>query len=282
MIATMINALFFIVSMTLILSAQSVHQLHRHRMLIANTVVAIGLGVSPFLTTPAVAVADDSSSPIYEVKKMLSALPTAITGMGKPDVPYPVVFRGTWKVSQTITDVVENLNGVSSRPELVMRIESFRDSPLDLTRYYSQFDNYVILDRGVSMNNLFKVLYKTPTITTFDPQNPNVVSTVFPDGSKLNMLTTKRAVEDLSGEGVSSDSGAVGYSELYRILEEPTGTSPRLYAARLLARYKTDPDNANRILGQERLYFYDDANADGGKAPTVVIKSKILMNRIVE
>jgi len=217
---------------------------------------------------------------LYELKKVMSILP----GIGTADIYYPLMYQGEWEVQQDIVGIIDNSATVNGKkPNLALRYEAI--GPTGVIKYqrvYSKYDDKVILDRGVSTQNLFKQLYATTSLTTFDPSNPNLVNVVLPDNLKINLLTTKRATEDPQKDGALGSDNAVGYSEFVRIFEDNGVDEPSLYGYRLLARYKVDPNDYNHIIGQERLYIYTDNDADGGSKALEVIKSKITMNRLVK
>lgn len=253
--------------------------------------------------------------------RLLSA--KTIPGLGPPDIYYPPNFVGKWKVTRVITKSDEvfwdNLDqvGVQLPISIVSEMrfvpydagkdfsgsvdeESNPNSPAIADRAFNEKSCYAALSNEI--NRLYQQTKAMPPIQTLDwtPTNPNVLSLAYNDGSSKEVKVTKRS-SDVSKDGMNIFS-----TEFRRVTDVgatsggPSGVGgiPKIYASRLLSKWRQADNTNNLIEGIEIMYIEQGTMGEtnngvdplfGGRygqdtkdlSDWRSTKTKILMERIV-
>jgi hypothetical protein len=223
-----------------------------------------------------------------------------IPGYGQPDIYYPPNFEGTWKVTQ----IPGGESGLSPAP-----------APYQV-RYVRQENGKVIADRAYNEANRLKAPKQEEALSTggegeptspsnsvrsisWEPSNPNVLTTIFGDGRAREVKVTKRSVEIGPPTPFGDDQhnsymlGTMLTSEFRRVTDVDAFRGiPSISGERLLSKWKWTTDQPDRIDGIELLYndggmMGDPMAASPGKTmggspktTTPPVKKRLALERI--
>lgn len=186
------------------------------------------------------------------INKLASKLP----GYGEADIYYPANWIGKWQMKEVVTSMQPpaptqankdtsstgmNSNNVKvAYPSIVQAERRFLEqkSPIitDIEFIATTIDNNnnqgTIVNRAAHLSSEFQTLLKTPAITFWQADNPNVARIDLPYlQQSVNILVSKRSVEsiestsDINQKGQTAAPAVVGYSEFYRIAESQGDSS---------------------------------------------------------
>ena len=218
------------------------------------------------LWPPGAALAADA--PAESLRKAASNIP----GLGPPDVLFPAVFKGRWRVQRTVAGRTGAASLLASSPDA----ESYE------TRFLDYGDGeHVVIDRAFENESRSRAGgYGTSFESAkarWEPSNPNVCTLESSDGALLELKVTKRSFE-------SPGPGGFGSSEYSRVAVAQGGVAavPQILARRLQTRYRFD-DNASTIEALEIQNVYDP-QATGfadlnGAQPVATVKSRLTLSR---
>lgn len=242
------------------------------------------------LHTAAISLTSESvtAGGLDEVRKAASVLP----GYGPPDLLFPGVFLGRWRVSSTVTDVKTPMGDASAPQEYREAIALLNSPPLTFEqRFVATEDGTVIADRAFNAVRRAAAMPGAASLQDLQAKwvstNPNVLTlTVLSTGSVVETKVTKRAAD-------SPFDGAFGTSEYARIAD--AGSSgvvsaiPSIKAERVQIRYKwdaaTDGAAPARVIEALELREIFDPTATGfadlaGATPVLRVKSRLRLDRI--
>lgn len=249
--------------------------------------------VSLAIFTPTLVRAEEST-----LRESIAKGASYLPGMGETDIYYPNSFLGTWKTELEITDIIDSIPEKSSK---IPYGNSYfnklaQKTPIIYDTTFINYNSKVVIDRRSTGKSFIAALTNTDITScdsSWEANNPNVLTsstasgTDNGSGSVLETKVTKRSVENL-------EAGQIGYSEYSRLALVNTDASganngaisgniitsgvPVTAAQRVLVRLKTDID-PNKILGVERLYFYNGDEIEGfGTSPKPVMTVKAKLN----
>lgn len=234
------------------------------------------------------------------IKQDINKVAAAIPGFGPPDIYYPKVWEGIWKVNQTVSDVIveDNPNNKylpqSQEFKSLIHLHSY-----EFDRAYSLQDGNVVIDRAITSTNFFRSVLgqASNTLGRWDWRNPNILQVQTPYGLATNFKVTKRSVETPPAPPSTTESIIFGYSEFSQVAVSADGDGedssemeqklralfklspvPKVFAYRILTRYRVESGGAS-IQGLERLYVYGDNTLDLNEQPLITIKSSVRMTR---
>lgn len=181
-----------------------------------------------------------------EASRLLSA--KSIPGLGPPDVYYPPYFVGKWRVTKVISKSDDVFwNGVDLPLTVVSEM---RFVPYDSKENFAGDENSdnipAIADRSFNERSYYASLSQKlsaksamPSIQSLNwsPNNPNVLSLAYADGSSKEVKVTKRSSD------VSKDGSGVFSSEFRSVTAVPApggiaGGIPKIYNSRLITKWK--------------------------------------------
>ena len=218
------------------------------------------------LWPPTSALAADA--PAESLRKAASNIP----GLGPPDVLFPAVFKGRWRVQRTVAARTGAASLLASSPDA----ESYE------TRFLDYGDGeHVVIDRAFEAESRARAGAYGPGFEAakarWEPSNPNVCTLESATGALLELKVTKRSFE-------SPGPGGFGSSEYSRVAVAQGGVAavPQILARRLQTRYRFD-DNASTIEALEIQNVYDP-QATGfadlnGAQPVATVKSRLTLSR---
>jgi len=237
------------------------------------------------------------------VEAIIRRSASKIPGYGEADVYYPQVFSGKWSASQTIITWDESgfLDGTLPLLSLTLH-QKIRQQFVPLTlKYTMRFisvdgtTDKIVADRAYNEQAFYEALLNLRTDipssserTIQDIQwsdtNPNVLSTLYRDGSVREVKVTKRATT------MNEEQGLVMASEYRRIttsLNTLDGRNlPSITGSRILTKWKVADDH---IDGIELIYsdgqrmgdpLASDNNIPSAASTTLVCKSLLRLMKI--
>lgn len=198
-----------------------------------------------------------------------------IPGYGQADVYYPHSFIGKWKATRVIVSsddpILSSIFSVDQFPLAISYDVRFvtvdgddgiNMSDVDRARQGGGGGNgsKVVADRQYNeksyydglrdvIENRSEKMISLPLIqsTSWSPSNPNVLTTIYNDGSSKEVKVTKRATE------MDELNGVVSSSEYRRITRVATSSGvPTITASRILNKWKVSDDGV--IEGIEIVY----------------------------
>ena len=275
------------------------------------------LGSMTFHPHPSNAASMVEGNPSAEmIRKNASKIP----GYGPPDILYPNYFIGKWKMTRIIVPA-------NSNPEQQIMLEypvrflqrgsnMVKDENSNIPS--NDGDSNIIADRSFNEMSLQKALNRKVSSTSWDPTNPNVLKTIYADGSSREIKVTKRSFsyeptnndQNMSSTPASSDAF---FSSEYRRITDASpadennnniGGIPTITANRVLTKWKKveldkqlQGDNTFVIEGIELIYMDEGAMGDpmggggrglnlggtaGSASSKIIMKSRLRLERISE
>ena len=156
-----------------------------------------------------------------------------VPGYGQPDIYYPQIFEGRWKMTRTITptNVGENIKVITYEVRFLKK------------------DGNVVQDRGFNEANRLVALDTDKSLlireTKWDVTNPNVLTITYQDGTGKEFRVTKRACE---GDINNSNRWNLSSSEFRRITDVGFNGIPNLSASRVLTKWKPGVDDPKNVI----------------------------------
>jgi len=235
------------------------------------------IGLVSAIYTPLPAYADS----VEVIRKAAANIP----GYGAPDIYYPSLFAGKWRVTRSFPDAW-------GEGTLVYEMR-FTDK--------EGGNQGVISDRGYNRQSYVNAAYQAGVLELMDgaittPQkidssllrsvewvdsNPNVLTTSFVDGSSQEIKVTKRSFD------ISQETGVLTTSEYRRIADVGPRGIPSLSGSRVLTKWRWN-EQGDIIEGIELVYVdgMGDPMSSGGKpaagggASKSYIKSRITLQKL--
>jgi len=224
-----------------------------------------------------------------------------IPGYGQPDVYYPPSYLGRWNAARTIVvsdnPALQNLLPATINYE--MRFISVDGDVGDPTE--NGIGGKVVADRAFNEKSYYDAIRNAvssdksdsrripPQLQSavWDPSNPNVLTSVYADGTSQEIKVTKRAAT-LGQDG----EGTVSSSEYRRISDIGTRGIPVLSASRVLSKWRSDTNERGVTIALEgiEIVYADGVMGDPmgggavgaakGGASVVSSKSRVRLDKI--
>jgi hypothetical protein len=274
---------------------------NRRKILKSTATLAAMLSITTITTTSDKALAAQTAG--EAVRRSAAYLP----GYGQPDIYYPSSFIGKWKATRTIIasddpallsfnlpltisydlrfiTVDGDSNGSSNSNGKVIADRAFNEAS-----YYNAIR--ALLEVRPPQLQLQSQLQISASIQSvnWSPFNPNVLNTIYNNGSSKEIKVTKRAAE----LDDNSTTTLISSSEYRRVTATTGGMGiPSISASRVMTKWKGEGERGNQIVeGIEVVYLDGMMGGDpltagsgvgaggGGGKPQLSSKARLKLER---
>eukprot|EP00979_Chaetoceros_neogracilis_P003852 scaffold667_cov304-Chaetoceros_neogracile.AAC.12 len=271
---------------------------NRRKILKSTATLAAMLSITTIATTSDKALAAQTAG--EAVRRSAANLP----GYGQPDIYYPSSFIGKWKATRTIISsddpallsflpltisydlrfitVDGDSNGSSNSNGKVIADRAFNEAS-----YYNAIRALLEIQQPqLQLQSQLQIPASIQSVN-WSPFNPNVLSTIYNNGSSKEIKVTKRASE----LDDNSTTTLISSSEYRRVTATTGGMGiPSVSASRVMTKWKGEGEGGNQIvegieivyldgtMGGDPLVAGSGAGAGGGK-PQLSSKARLRLER---